>query len=166
MTAPKPDAAQDARPPYGLLISSHGGHLTELLQLRDALGGCRFAYYCYDAETTRSLNPVYLVPNRPYDPVQFARNLMRCWQLMRARRPDFLLSTGAEIALPPFLVGWVLGIPRIYIECGAQVTVPSMTGRVMQYLANEFWVQWPELLEAYGPRAKYMGSLIAPAEAG
>lgn len=142
------------------LVSSHGGHLTELLELAPAFDDCDVFYFCYDAETTRALPNAYLTANRPYDPIHFARNLIRLWQIFWRERPDALISTGAEIAVPAFVVAKLMRVPSIYIECGAQVTRPSVTGRILVNLADRFYVQWPELVAAYGRRAMYRGSLV------
>ena len=142
------------------LVSSHGGHLTELLELAPAFEACRVFYFCYDADTTRRLPNAYLTPNRPYSPIQFLVNLVRLWRIFAKEKPDCLISTGAEIAIPAFIVAKMRGIRSIYIECGAQVTRPSITGRVVVHLADRFFVQWPELLPAYRGRALYRGSLV------
>lgn len=142
------------------LVSSHGGHLTELLELAPAFAGCEVFYFCYDADTTRRLPNAYLAPNRPYDPIQFLVNLARLWRIFGKERPDAVISTGAEIAIAAFLVAKARGVPAIYIECGAQVTRPSWTGRLLVNIADRFFVQWPELLECYGARAQYRGSLV------
>lgn len=148
------------RRPKLALVCSHGGHLGEMLTLRTALPECDAFFYCYDAETTRALPRAYLVPNRPYSPWRFVVNLITAWRIVTRERPDFLLSTGAEIAIPWFLIARLRAIPSLYIECGAQVTKPSMTGRIVIHLADRFVVQWPELLAAYGPKASYEGSLV------
>lgn len=150
---------QTRRPRLGL-VCSHGGHLTEMLQLSEAFAGCDTFYFCYDADTTRRLPNAYLVPNKPYSPVRFVLNLVKLIGIFRRERPDCIVSTGAEIAIPAFVVAWLFRVPRLYIECGAQVTQPSLTGKVLARVATSFFVQWPELLEAYGPRARYCGSLI------
>lgn len=139
---------------------SHGGHLNEMLQIQEAFVGHEVFFFCYEAETTRRLERAYLVPNMARNPIEFVKNLGRVWRIFRRERPKLIISTGAEIAIPVVLVGKLLRIPALYIECGAQVVRPSVTGRVMYWLADEFYVQWPELLQAYGPRARYAGSLI------
>jgi len=149
-----------AERPTVALVSSHGGHLTELLELAPAFADCNVFYFCYDAETTRRLPKAYLTPNRPYNPIQFVINLIRIWKIFSKERPDFLVSTGAEIAIPAFIVAKLRGIRSLYIECGAQCTRPSITGRVVIHLADHFLVQWPELLPAYHGRAEYRGSLV------
>ena len=142
------------------LVCSHGGHLTEMLALAPAFEGYRTFYFCYDAETTRRLENAYLVPNKPYSPIQFVRNLLRLRSIFRKESPQFMVSTGAEIAVAPFLLAKLRGIPTLYIECGAQVTRPSATGRLMSRMADTFLVQWPELLQVYGGRAQFAGSLV------
>jgi len=129
-------------------------------QLLGAFEGHRVFYFCYDADTTRRLPNAYLVPNMANNPVEMLRNLFRIFRIFRKEHPDLIVSTGAEIAIPAVLIGKLFRIPTLYIECGAQVTTPSFTGRWMYWLATEFYVQWPELREAYGPRARFEGSLI------
>lgn len=152
--------SDDPQTPVIGLVCSHGGHLTEMLELRPALEGYRTFYFCYDADTTRRLENAYRVPNRPYDPLQFIRNLIYLFRIYRKEKPAFILSTGAEIAIPAFLMAKLFRLPTLYIECGAQVTRPSYTGRLLCRIATRFLVQWPELLEVYGSRAQYQGSLI------
>ena len=143
-----------------LLVCSHGGHLAEMLQLQEAFANCRAVYFCYDAETTRPLPNAYRVPNKPTSPIELARNLVRLARLFRRERPNLMISTGAEIAVPAALVAKCFRVPIIHIECGAQVYSPSLTGRVLYYLADRFYVQWPELLDAFGRRARFAGSFI------
>ncbi|HIJ65993.1 MAG TPA: radical SAM protein [Candidatus Hydrogenedentes bacterium] len=142
------------------LACSHGGHLTEMHQLAEAFAGHDTFYFCYDAHTTRPLLNAYLVPNMARNPIEFVRNLGRLFRIFRKERPDLVVSTGAEIAIPVGLVAKLFRVPMIYVECGAQVTQPSLTGRLMYWLADGFYVQWPELIHAYGPRALFRGSLI------
>jgi UDP-N-acetylglucosamine:LPS N-acetylglucosamine transferase len=94
------------------------------------------------------------------NPIEFAKNLVRVTRIFRRERPDLIVSTGAEIALPVVAVGKFFGCKTIYVECGAQVTEPSFTGRFMVRFADWFYVQWPELRNAYGPRALFEGSLV------
>ncbi len=142
------------------LVCSHGGHLNEMEQILSAFEGHRVFYFCYDADTTRRLPTAYLVPNMAKNPVEMFKNFFRVARIFRKERPDLIVSTGAEIAIPAVLVGKLFRIPSLYIECGAQVKTPSFTGRLMYWLATEFYVQWPELLAVYGPRARFEGSLI------
>ncbi len=131
-----------------------------MLQLADVYARHEVFYFCYDAETTRRLPDVTLVPNRPYSPIAFVRNLLRVRALFQAKRPDLVLSTGAEIAIPVLVIAKLMRVPSVYVECGAQFTTPSLTGRIACWFCDRFYVQWPELLAVYGTRARYAGSLI------
>jgi radical SAM superfamily enzyme YgiQ (UPF0313 family) len=142
------------------LACSHGGHLTEMLQLQEAFEGHDTFYFCYDAATTQDLEFAYRVPNMARNPVEFLKNLFRIRRIFKKEQPDLVVSTGAEIAIPVLIIAKLLGVPMLYIECGAQVTRPSITGRIMCRFADQFYVQWPELVDAYGPRAMMRGSLI------
>ncbi len=142
------------------LVCSHGGHLNELRQLEPAFEGHARFYFSYDADTTRRLPQAYLVPNMARNPLEFLKNLFRAARVFRKERPDLMISTGAEIALPVLCIAKLFRVPCLYVECGAQVLHPSFTGRIMHWLADEFYVQWPELLRAYGKRARFEGSLI------
>ena len=142
------------------LVCSHGGHLTEMIELQEAFAGHDTFYFCYDADTTRPLPRAYLVPNMARNPVEFAKNLMRLLRIFRKERPHLMVSTGAEIALPAALVAKLFRVPVLYLECGAQVAHASFTGCILYRLADRFLVQWPELLGVYGPRAEFRGSLI------
>ena len=142
------------------LACSHGGHLNEMLQLHEAFEGHDTFYLCYDADTTRVLARAYLVPNMARNPIEFLKNLVRFTRIFRKERPDLIVSTGAEIAIPAVIVGKLFGARSIYVECGAQVAHPSVTGRILCRWVDAFFVQWPELLDAYGHRARFAGSLI------
>lgn len=155
-----PGASSPSRRIKICLTCSHGGHLTEMMALQEAFAGHDVFYFCYDAETTRTLPHVYLVPNMARNPIEFLKNLFRITHIFRKERPDLVVSTGAEIAIPVFLVAKLLRTATLYIECGAQVAHASFTGRIMYWLADNFFIQWPELRRAYGPKAIFRGSLI------
>ena len=73
----------------------------------------------------------------------FFVNLWEAWRILRREKPQVILSTGAGPAVPFALVGKLLGIKSIFIEIGTQVDRPSLTGRLMYWLADQFFYQWP-----------------------
>ena len=73
-------------------------------------------------------------------------------------KPDVVVSTGAGVVLPYLLLAKMLKSKIIFIESYAKVTSPTLTGRFVYKFADEFYVQWPELLACY-PDAIYKGSL-------
>jgi beta-1,4-N-acetylglucosaminyltransferase len=88
-----------------------------------------------------------------------ARNTALAWRLLRQRRPDAILSTGAGLAVPFFLVGKLLGIRLVYVESVTRTESLSLSGRIVYPLASRFFVQWPLVAERFR-RAEYAGDVL------
>jgi len=88
----------------------------------------------------------------------FFVNLWEAWRILRKEKPNLILSTGAGPVVPFSLVGKLLRIPSFFIEISTQVTKPSLTGRIMYYLADRFFYQWKPLKQ-YFPKGTYGGLL-------
>jgi len=61
-------------------------------------------------------------------------------------------------ALIPRFFG-VKHIHIVYVESFARVTALSLSGKILLYLSDRFFVQWPELARKY-PRAECLGILV------
>lgn len=145
------------------LVTSHGGHLTEILELKEAFAGQEVFFVTYRstrAQELRSEHRVYELANIGTNPACALAALWPAWRILRREQPATLISTGAEIAIPFFVVARVLGIRTIFIESWCRVHTASGTGRFLYRLADVFFVQWPQLLAIYGPRARYEGGLL------
>jgi UDP-N-acetylglucosamine:LPS N-acetylglucosamine transferase len=87
-------------------------------------------------------------------------NLYEAWKILRRERPNVILSTGAGPAVPFALIGkLLLGTRVIFIETITRVNAPSLTGRLMYWLADEFFYQWESLGRSF-PRGRFLGRLI------
>lgn len=89
----------------------------------------------------------------------FLVNLFEAWRILRKERPNVILSTGASPAVPFAVVGRLFGTRCIYVESLARITSPSLTGRIMYWLADRFFYQ-SQALAKYFPKGEYGGSLI------
>jgi UDP-N-acetylglucosamine:LPS N-acetylglucosamine transferase len=89
--------------------------------------------------------------------VKLVRNLLFAWRTVRERRPAVILSTGAALAVPFFLVGRLHGARLIYVESLTRTSSLSLSGRLVAPLAHELFVQWPA---ARRGRARYAGSIL------
>ena len=85
--------------------------------------------------------------------------LFSCYGVWKKYRPKVIISTGSNIAVPLFLVGKLRGSKIIFIETRAKVYARSMTGILVRRMADQIFVQWPEMLKLY-PEAKYCGTLV------
>jgi len=142
------------------LVCSHGGHLTELLQLVPFLQGFRLFLITYSSTRSIPISETYFVRNIGRNPILMFFSFVKIFVILLRRRPLALISTGAEIAIPAFLVARVIGARTIFIESWCRVEHPSMTGRVMYPLCDHFFVQWADLLLKYGPKARYVGAIF------
>lgn len=149
------------------LVSSVGGHLAELLELRPVLAGCDLFWVLNDAAPWQA--QAELGGARTYRIVHAERDLRQLWNLveavpiLRRERPDVLISTGASPAVPLLGLGRLLGACTLFLETFAAVDRPSLTGQLIHQLglAEHLFVQWPELLRAL-PGARYCGPVFVP----
>jgi beta-1,4-N-acetylglucosaminyltransferase len=142
------------------IVSSCGGHLTEVRALRPIYETFEYFYVVNEqiALPEEMKSRTYFIAHSERD-WKFLVNLWEAWKILRKEKPRLLLSTGAGPIVPFTLVGKLLGVRTLYIEIGTQVTQPSVTGRLMYYLADRFFYQW-EALRRFFPKGVYGGTLL------
>jgi UDP-N-acetylglucosamine:LPS N-acetylglucosamine transferase len=84
------------------------------------------------------------------------RNFFLAIPTLRRERPDVIISTGAGVSLPFFLVARFLRIRTVYVEVFDRITNPTMTGRLSYPISDGFCVQWAEQRSGY-PDADVIG---------
>jgi len=143
------------------IVSSCGGHLTEVRCLKPAYEGYEHFYVLND----KAILPVdmqgrtYFIVHSERD-WRFFVNLWEAFRILQKEKPDVLLSTGAGPAVPFAIVGRVLFRTRvIFVETITRITKPSMTGRMMYWFAHDFFYQW-DSLRPFFPKASYGGPLV------
>ena len=103
-----------------VLVWSTGGHLTQLVRLRSWWEGHERTWVTFDKADARStLQGETVVP--AYHPTtrnlpNAARNLRLATGLLPRLRPSLVVSTGAGLAVPFFVVARALGIPSVFLE--------------------------------------------------
>jgi UDP-N-acetylglucosamine:LPS N-acetylglucosamine transferase len=143
------------------LVCSHGGHLAEMNELKSIFAAHDFFYITYASETAEGLKPARFIKKFHDSPFELFAVWFRVFSILKEERPDVVFSTGAEIAIPVFLVAKIFfGCRLAYLESAAQVSEPSMTGRIVYWFCDLFLVQWEQLLKKYGPKAEYKGGLV------
>jgi beta-1,4-N-acetylglucosaminyltransferase len=142
------------------IISSCGGHLTEIRLLRPIFEKYQHFYVLNDRVLLPSdmEGKTYFVTLFERD-LNFFVNLWEAWKLLRKERPQLLLSAGAGIVVPFALSAKVIGIPIVYVETLTRVRHPSLTGKIMYRLADRFFYQW-EPLAKYFPKGECSGPVF------
>ena len=147
-----------------LLVCSSGGHLAQLLNLRDWWMRHERLWVTFDTADAVSLlrdeDTVWCHRPTTRNLGNLLRNARLAWRVMRTRRVGLVVSDGAAVAFPFFLIARILRIPSIYIEIYERFdTHPTLTGRLCRPLATKFLLQWPEQRALY-PRAEVIGPLL------
>jgi UDP-N-acetylglucosamine:LPS N-acetylglucosamine transferase len=148
------------------LVCSHGGHLTEILQVRDAFQDNDVFFITYDDVCAQDFGRVYLTKNIGTSLWRMSVAFLKILLILIRERPSVIVSTGAEIAIPAFYIAWLFTKLRIFktqlifIESWTRITMPTKTGRLVYPVTDVFLVQWHQLLEHYGSRASYGGSIL------
>ena len=140
-----------------LIVSSVGGHLTEVMQVRAALEGHR-VYLVVNDEAQLPAYPfeaVYRIAHAERD-WRVLWNLVEAAAILDEVRPDAILSTGAGPVVPfALLARAVPGLRVIFIESAAAVDRPTLTGRLMHFLAHDVFYPW-ESLARFFPRGRLL----------
>ena len=141
------------------IVSSCGGHLSEVRILKTVYERYDHFYVVNDDLVLPKdmIGKTHFIRHSERDWLFFV-NLWEAWRILREEKPSLILSTGAGPVVPFTLVGKLLSIRSIFIEISTQVVKPSLTGRIMYYLADRFFYQWKPL-KKYFPKAIYGGLL-------
>lgn len=152
-----------------LFISSTGGHLEELTQLKELFD--KYDYYIVTERTKSNMSLKKKYPKRvsyliygSYTtlgkkiiyPFKLLLNCFISLFIYIKVRPKYIVSTGAHTAGPMCLIGKIFGSKIIFIETFANSKTKSRTGSIVYKFADLFIVQWKEMLELY-PDATYGG---------
>ena len=91
-------------------------------------------------------------------PMEMCVNAFRSLFIFIKERPDVVITTGVLAMIPMCLLAKMFRRKLIYIESFAKVTTPTKTGKLLYKYADQFYVQWPQMLKVY-PRAIYLGGI-------
>src|SRR3954447_4249116 len=146
-----------------LLVASSGGHLAQLMALQPWWSKRRRVWSTFATPDAQSQLVGEEVVWAHHPTTRNLRNLIRnLWLAIRTIprvRPDIVVSTGAGVAVPYFLVARLRRIPTVYVEVYDRIDTKTLTGRLCRPLTTLFCVQWEEQLEFY-PGATLIGELL------
>ena len=149
-----------------MFIASTGGHLEELLQLKDM-----FNKYDYSLITEKTKSNMYL-KDIYKDKVHYLiygtkhhiftypfKLLLNCFISLFyyfKYRPDYIITTGVHTAGPMCCIGKIFGSKIIYIETFANMVTKTSTGKLLYPISDKFIVQWESMKDIY-PKADFGG---------
>lgn len=162
-----------------MFACNQGGHFSQMMALSDLFGKYNSVLVTDNIRATKempALNEIGSIEfamamaekrkkmketqtNRWYHIKYYLKSFGECKKFWEKYRPAVIISTGSNIAVPLFVVGKLFGSKLIFIETRAKVYERSLTGQLVRRLANQIYVQWPEMMKLY-PEAKYCGTLV------
>jgi beta-1,4-N-acetylglucosaminyltransferase len=147
-----------------LLVCSTGGHLVQLVALRESWQDYSRAWVTFDKSDARSLlhgERVYYAHGPTNRSIKnMLRNLVVAWRVTGEIRPKVMLTTGAGVAVPFAWIARLRGATVVYVESLARIAGPSLTYRLIAPVAERRYVQWPELAAALNG-ARYAGNVFS-----
>lgn len=148
---------------YALMVCSSGGHLAQLMALRPWYSTYRTRWMTFPTPDALCLlageDVVAAAHPTTRNVPNLLRNLVIAVRVLRQERPDVIVSSGAGVALPLFVLGRLLGIPTVYLEVFDRVDSPTLTGRLCEPFADRMLVQWDEQKPLYR-RATVVGPVL------
>ena len=142
-----------------MFISSTGGHLNEMMQLKELFK--KYDYYIVTEKTKSNLhlkdkykNKVSLLIFVTKDhmlthPFKLLANCFNSLYICLKVHPDYIITTGAHTAGPMCCIGKILGSKIIYIESFANISTKTITGKLLYPIADKFIVQWDSMKKLY-----------------
>lgn len=145
-------------------ISSSGGHFEQLMMLKPLMdkyksfivtektnykvsGGNRTIYYLDQVNRNEKLFVLKMI-----------KNSLKTLKIFIKEKPDVIITTGVLSAIPMCIIGKIFRKKLIYIESFAKVNTPTLTGKLIYKFADQFYVQWRDMLKIY-PEAIYRGGI-------
>ena len=149
--------------PLVLMVCSSGGHLAQLLSLDAWSTRYRTRWVTFatpDAMSAlegRDVVPCFHPTTRNVP--NLLRNTRLAWRVLRSERPAVVISSGAAVAVPFFVVARLLRVPTVYIEVFDRIDSRTLTGRLVRPFTSRFLVQWDEQRDLY-PGSIVVGALL------
>ena len=149
-----------------MFISSVGGHLTQMLEMKKIFNNYNYVLVTDKNDVSIKLKDKYNMNFLVYGSRQykikyffiFLYNIIKSFYLFFKYRPNVIVTTGTHTAVPMCYIGFLFRRKVIYIESFAKRTSPTLSGRMVYPIASTFVVQWESMKKFY-PKAVYWGGI-------
>ncbi len=138
--------------PRVLMVGSPGGHLSQMKLLTPCFADFERRWVTLDHESVDVEGDELVFGYGPTtrNAVNLLRNFRLAWSELRSFKPDVIVSTGAAIAVPFFVLGRALGIRTMFLEVYDRVDSRTLTARLVKPFSDAFLLQWQSQRDLYG----------------
>ena len=145
--------------------ASSGGHFEQIMMLKPLMekydsfiitektdykisnNKDRRIYYIKQVNRKEMLFPFYMLINS-----------FKSIYIYIKERPNVVITIGVLAMIPICLIAKIFKKKLIYIESFAKINSPTLSGKFLNKYADQFYVQWEEMLKVY-PDAIYKGGI-------
>jgi UDP-N-acetylglucosamine:LPS N-acetylglucosamine transferase len=146
-----------------MLVCSSGGHLLQLYRLKPWWEKHDRSWVTFEMPDSQSMLVGEDVAWAHHPTTRNIPNLVRnfglAWRLLWRNRPQVIVSSGAGVAVPFFVLGRLMRMKTVYIEVYDRIDLPTLTGRLVQPFSNLFLLQWEQQKRFYR-RGHVIGRLL------
>ena len=146
-----------------LLVCSTGGHLAQMFRLRPWWSRHERVWVTFERPDAQSLlageQKIWAYEPTTRNLRNLVRNSVLAVKVLRRLRPDVIVSNGAGVAVPFFVLARLFGCHTVYIEVFDRIESTTMTGRMCRRFTDLFCVQWAEQQRFY-PGSVVVGPLL------
>lgn len=145
-------------------IASSGGHFEQLMMLKPLME--KYESFIVTEKTNYSiLNseiPLYYLKQVNRHEIKFIfymiLNSISTLKIFVKEKPQIVISTGALSSVPMCLIAKLFKKKIIFIESFAKINSPTLTGKLIYKIADQFYIQWESMRRFY-PEAIYKGGI-------
>jgi beta-1,4-N-acetylglucosaminyltransferase len=151
-----------------LLVSSDGGHLAQILELKELFKKYNYLLVTEKAPSTIPLSQHYnvkFVRARPEGKnrklgfyVSLLLNSFSSLIILLSHKPKVIITTGSHTAIPFCIIGKLMGIKVVWILSYARINSKAKSANLIYPFADRFLVQWPKMKTHY-EKSIYLGSI-------
>lgn len=151
-----------------LLVCSDGGHLAQMLELKELFIKYNYLLVTEKTPATEALKSNYTI--RYVNPRPEGQNrklkfylsiLLNFWlafKMLIQHKPKVVITTGSHTAVPYCILAKILGIKVVWILSYARINSKAKSASLIYPIADRFLVQWPKMKLHY-KKALYVGSI-------
>lgn len=145
------------------LVCSSGGHLFQLYCLKQFWRTKKHFWVSFPTQDAQYLLGgekkywAYSPTNRNIK--NLLKNFILAWQILKAEKPDLVISTGAGVAVPFIILARFLKIKTIYVESITRNEKLSLSAYLIYPFTEKIYVQWADLEKKY-KKAEYYGQVL------
>ncbi len=151
-----------------ILICSNGGHLAQILELKDLFVKYDYLLVTEESPTTLPLREKYNIKYLKARSKGKKRDLGFFWTLLVnsflsltiliRHYPKVIITTGSHTALPMCFLGKLFMAKVVWILSFARINSKAFSADIAYPIVDKFIVQWPEVQKHY-KKSVYLGGI-------